>query len=95
MTRTTGREDLADVDFAGSGRLRPQSPLVNDDPGVTTEARIGYGRVAVSDSKTILEVGGVGGGDKVGGSAKNRDFRSRFAVGDILADAMALIKNWR
>lgn len=92
-TRTTGREDFWDVDFAGSGRLSPQSPLDSEDPGVAIAARVGYGRVAVSDSKTARDVGGLGGRDRAGGRENTRDFRSRFAVGDNLADDMVWTRN--
>lgn len=91
LMRTTGWEDLSEVDFDGSGRFRPQSPRAREDAGVTMEARTGWGRVAVSDSKTALEVGGSCGGFNACGSANRRDFRSRFAVGDSLADAMACV----
>lgn len=55
------------------------------------EARMGWGRVAVSDSETWLDVAGWGGGVREGGRANNRDFRSRFAVGESLAPDMVLI----
>ena len=88
-TRTTGLDDFFDVDFAGSDRLRPQSPRTSDDFGVTMAARVGYGWVAVSDSKIGFELAGVTGGDRACGSANTLDFRSRFAVGDNLAEDMA------
>lgn len=36
-----GLDDFSDVDFAGSGRFNPQSPLASDEAGVTMDARIG------------------------------------------------------
>ena len=86
---TTGLDDFSHVDLAGRGLFRPQSPLDREDAGVAMDARIGWGRVAVSDSWTLLEVGGVEDGVKACGRAKRREFRSRFAVGDSLAVAMA------
>lgn len=41
LRRMTGRDDFSDVDFAGSGRFKPQSPLASDEAGVTMDARIG------------------------------------------------------
>ena len=49
LIRIIGVEDLV-VDFKGNGRLNPQSPLPREDCGVSIEACVGYGRVAVSES---------------------------------------------
>lgn len=43
------------------------------------------------DSKTVFEVASCWGNGKAEGSAKRRDFRRRFAVGDNLAVAMGSI----
>lgn len=64
--------------------MRPQSPLDNDEAGVTMDARTGYGRVAVSDSLR-LRAAAVSNEVIACGSENRRDFRSKFAVGDIEA----------
>lgn len=70
------------VDFNGRARFRPQSPLASDDWVVSIAACVGYGVVAVSESKfAIAENSGAGRG-RGGGTEKSLDVLRRFAVGD-------------
>lgn len=72
------------VDFRGSGLLSPQSPRPRDDGVVSMAARVGYGRVAVSDSKfadAVRSELGLGSG---GGKENSLDVLRRLAVGDSL-----------
>ena len=76
--------DVRVVDFRGRGLLRPQSPLPNDESGVSIAACVGYGRVAVSDSKFAVAVRSELGLGSGGGSEKSLEFLRRLAVGDSL-----------
>ena len=92
FTRTTGLEDLADVVFEGRGLFRPQSPLARDGDGVAMDARIGWGRVAVSEPWTNLDVGCSGREAIACGRENRRELRRRFAVGESLGAAMTLAR---
>lgn len=79
----TGVEVLV-VDFRGKARLRPQSPLPSEDCVVSIAACVGYGVVAVSESRVeIAEKSGLGRG-RGGGREKSLDVLNRLAVGDSL-----------
>lgn len=76
------------VDFSGSGRFKPQSPLEREDWVVSIAACVGYGSVAVSDSEIGPAVKSWLGRGRGGGSEKSLEFLSRLAVGDSLLVAI-------
>jgi len=79
----TGVEVLV-VDFKGSARFKPQSPLARDDCVVSIAAYVGYGVVAVSESKFEMAERTGPGRARGGGREKSLDVLKRFAVGDSL-----------
>ncbi len=88
LTLIIGVEDLVVV-FRGSGRLRPQSPVLRDKLVVVMTWRVGYGSVAVSDD--LKESSRYGGGSG-GGSENSLEVRRSAAPGDtLLADAIVPI----
>ena len=78
-----GVEDLV-VDFSGKGLFRPQSPLPKEESVVSMAACVGYGVVAVLESKFEVAVRSELGLGSGGGKEKSREFLSRLAVGDNL-----------
>lgn len=76
--------DVLVVDLRGKARLRPQSPRPRDDSDVSIAARVGYGRVAVSESKFAVPVKSEAGLGRGGGREKSLEFLSRLAVGESL-----------
>jgi hypothetical protein len=89
LTLTIGFLDFFEVERAGSGLFRPQSPFANDDRGVMIDALIGWGSVAVSDPWGRRER--FSGWTCIAcGRENRRDLRSRFAAGDMLAVAMLI-----
>jgi len=70
--------------------LRPQSPRPKEDAVVSIVCCVGYGSVAVSDSKFAVAVkfdAGLGSGE---GNENSLDVLSRLAVGDIRLRAISV-----
>jgi hypothetical protein len=76
------------VDRKGKGRLRPQSPRVNDVCGVVIERLMGYGSVAESELKLLLDERLGKGRGRVGGIANSLEARRSAPPGDVLLDAI-------
>lgn len=83
MILISGVDDLV-VDRRGSDRLRPQSPLDNDEGGVVIVRCVGCGRVAELDSNLVVELKLSTGRDKGAGTENMRDALSRAAPGETL-----------
>lgn len=79
--RMVGVEEFV-VDLSGSDRFKPQSPRDREDDVVSMAARVGYGRVAVSDSEIGPAVKLVLGRGSGGGSENSLEFFRRLAVGE-------------
>jgi hypothetical protein len=92
-TRITGVDVLV-VDRKGKGRLKPQSPRANDVCGVVMERLMGYGSVAESELKLLLDERLGKGRGRVGGIANSLDARRSAPPGDVLLDAIAVDGAW-
>lgn len=71
--------------------MNPQSPLAREDCGVVIDWWIGWGRVAVSESKTAFEDRSPIGRGKGGGIENTLDARKRAPPGETLRDAIVAL----
>ena len=94
LTRKTG-VDVFFVDFRGSDRFIPQSPRARPEGVVMMACDVGYGSVAVSDTRfdCTWPSRSFVGRARGGGRENSRELRNKLAVGEsLLLDMVRLEK---